>query len=119
LPDARGITAVAAALFLLSAAAAAGAGIRGSFDGPLAYSAEVPDEGNYRVEVTLEGPSETTIKAELRRLMAERLRVEEGRRKSGRVYRQRPPAAVPRRRGSAEGAGENLRSRSLGQPHLA
>jgi hypothetical protein len=47
---------------------------------PFFFSAEVP-EGNYRVTVTLGnagGESETTVKAELRRLMLEQVRVAPG-----------------------------------------
>lgn len=43
-------------------------------DAPFHFTARVPQEGNYRVTVTLgdaAGPSTTTIKAELRRLMIE------------------------------------------------
>jgi lysophospholipase L1-like esterase len=44
---------------------------------PFYFSFKVPGDGNYRIRVTLgdvEGESTTTIKAELRRLMVERLR---------------------------------------------
>lgn len=47
---------------------------------PFSFSADAA-EGNYLVTVTLGGPSETTIKAELRRLMAESVRVAAGQRK--------------------------------------
>jgi lysophospholipase L1-like esterase len=49
---------------------------------PFYFSAHVPDEGNYRVTVTLGdagGESTTTIKAELRRLMVERIHTDAGR----------------------------------------
>ena len=49
--------------------------------GPFFFSARVPEEGNYRVTVTLgdkEGESTTTIKAELRRLMAEKVHTAAG-----------------------------------------
>src|SRR5438309_438916 len=49
-------------------------------DGPFFFSAAVP-EGNYRVTVTLgghDGGSVTTVKAELRRLMLERVAVPAG-----------------------------------------
>ena len=48
---------------------------------PFYFSVRVPEEGNYRVTVTLGDPaadSVTTIKAELRRLMLERVRVAAG-----------------------------------------
>jgi lysophospholipase L1-like esterase len=48
---------------------------------PFYFSVRVPEEGNYRVTVTLGDPandSVTTIKAELRRLMLERVRVSAG-----------------------------------------
>ena len=48
---------------------------------PYYFSVRVPEEGNYRVTVTLGDPSAdsvTTIKAELRRLMLERVRVAAG-----------------------------------------
>ena len=50
-------------------------------DKPFYFSARVPEEGNYRVRVTLgdaAGESTTTIKAELRRLMVERIHTEPG-----------------------------------------
>ena len=57
--------------------------LRGDFvtsDKPFCFSVAVPD-GNYKVTVTLAGPddgSATTIKAELRRLMLEKVRVAKG-----------------------------------------
>ncbi len=48
---------------------------------PFYFSMKVPEEGNYRVTVTLGdvgGETTTTIKAELRRLMVERLRTAKG-----------------------------------------
>jgi lysophospholipase L1-like esterase len=48
---------------------------------PFYFSVRVPEEGNYRVTVTLGDPaaeSVTTIKAELRRLMLQRVRVPAG-----------------------------------------
>jgi lysophospholipase L1-like esterase len=48
---------------------------------PFYFSAHLPQEGNYRVTVTLgdaAGESTTTIKAELRRLMVERLHTDAG-----------------------------------------
>jgi hypothetical protein len=48
---------------------------------PFYFSAHVPAEGNYRVTVTLgdaAGESTTTIKAELRRLMVEKVHTESG-----------------------------------------
>jgi hypothetical protein len=48
---------------------------------PFYFSVRVPEEGNYRVTVTLGDPaadSVTTIKAEIRRLMLERVRVDAG-----------------------------------------
>lgn len=48
---------------------------------PFYFSIRVPEEGNYRVTVTLGDPaadSATTVKAELRRLMLERVRVAAG-----------------------------------------
>src|SRR5215831_4394181 len=50
-------------------------------DAPQYLSIKVPDEGNYRVTVTLGDPeaaSVTTVKAELRRLMLENIRVPAG-----------------------------------------
>jgi len=50
-------------------------------DTPFYFSAHVPEEGNYRVTVTLgdaAGESTTTIKAELRRLMVEKIHTEPG-----------------------------------------
>ena len=47
-------------------------------EAPFYFSVRVPEEGNYRVTVTLGDPaadSVTTIKAEIRRLMLERVRV--------------------------------------------
>lgn len=57
---------------------------RGDFitsDKPFFFSIRVPEEGNYRVTVTLgdaAGESTTTIKAELRRLMAEKVHTARG-----------------------------------------
>jgi len=48
---------------------------------PFYFSVKVPDEGNYRVTVTLgaaKAPSVTTVKAELRRLMLEHVEVPAG-----------------------------------------
>jgi hypothetical protein len=48
---------------------------------PFYFSVRVPEEGNYRVTVTLGDPaadSVTTVKAELRRLMLEHVRVPAG-----------------------------------------
>src|SRR5689334_14468466 len=48
---------------------------------PLYFSVRVPEEGNYRVTVTLgdpQGESDTTVKAELRRLMLEKIRTARG-----------------------------------------
>jgi hypothetical protein len=48
---------------------------------PFYFSVRVPEEGNYRVTVTLGDPaadSVTTVKAEIRRLMLERVRVAAG-----------------------------------------
>jgi len=48
---------------------------------PYYFSVRVPDEGNYRVTVTLGDPTQatvTTVKAELRRLMLERVRTAAG-----------------------------------------
>jgi len=48
---------------------------------PFYFSVRVPEEGNYRVTVTLgnhEAASVTTVKAELRRLMLERVRTQPG-----------------------------------------
>lgn len=59
--------------------------LRGDFvtsDQPFHFSVRVPAEGNYRVTVTLgdaAGESTTTIKAELRRLMVERIHTARGR----------------------------------------
>jgi lysophospholipase L1-like esterase len=50
-------------------------------DQPFHFTAHVPKEGNYRVTVTLgdaDGESTTTIKAELRRLMVEKLHTGRG-----------------------------------------
>jgi len=50
-------------------------------DTPFYFSVKVPEEGNYRVIVTLgdrEAESVTTVKAELRRLMLERIRLAPG-----------------------------------------
>jgi lysophospholipase L1-like esterase len=50
-------------------------------DNPFYFSARLPAEGNYRVTVTLgdaAGESTTTIKAELRRLMVERVHTDKG-----------------------------------------
>ena len=58
--------------------------LRGDFitsDQPFFFSVRVPTEGNYRVTVTLgdaEGETTTTIKAELRRLMVERIHTKSG-----------------------------------------
>ncbi len=58
--------------------------LRGDFitsDRPFFFSARVPAEGNYRVTVTLgdaAGETTTTIKAELRRLMAEKVHTAPG-----------------------------------------
>jgi hypothetical protein len=53
----------------------------GQFKPPFYLSVRVPEEGNYRVTVTLgdrEAPSVTTIKAELRRLMVEKAETRAG-----------------------------------------
>ena len=61
-----------------------GDALRGDFvtsDAPFHFSARVPAEGNYRVMVTLgdaAGESTTTIRAELRRLMVERVHTARG-----------------------------------------
>ena len=50
-------------------------------DTPFYFSVKVPEEGNYKVTVTLgdrEAESVTTVKAELRRLMLERVRLAPG-----------------------------------------
>ncbi len=50
-------------------------------EAPVYFSVRVPEEGNYKVTITLGDPaadSVTTIKAELRRLMLERVRVPAG-----------------------------------------
>ena len=50
-------------------------------DHPFHFTARVPHEGNYRVTITLgdaDGESTTTIKAELRRLMVEKLHTARG-----------------------------------------
>ena len=50
-------------------------------DTPFYFSVKVPEEGNYKVTVTLgdrEAESVTTVKAELRRLMLERIRLAPG-----------------------------------------
>ena len=58
--------------------------LRGDFitsDTPFYFSVKVPEEGNYKVTVTLgdrEAESVTTVKAELRRLMLERVRLAPG-----------------------------------------
>jgi lysophospholipase L1-like esterase len=58
--------------------------LRGDFitgEAPFHFSARVPQEGNYRVTVTLgdgAGESTTTIKAELRRLMVEKIHTPRG-----------------------------------------
>ena len=68
--------------FGFEAGATVTAGPRGtSSDKPFFFSVHVPEEGNYRVTVTLGDPqaeSTTTIKAELRRLMVERLHTARG-----------------------------------------
>ncbi len=59
----------------------AGAGSITSEQPPFYFSAKVPGEGNYRVTVTLgdrEAPTVTTIKAELRRLMLEKVQTKPG-----------------------------------------
>jgi lysophospholipase L1-like esterase len=59
----------------------AGAGSITSDQPPFYFSAKVPAEGNYRVTVTLgdrEAPTVTTVKAELRRLMVERVQTKPG-----------------------------------------
>lgn len=61
-----------------------GDSLRGDFvtaDRPFNFTARVPAEGNYRVTVTLgdaKGESTTTIKAELRRLMVEKVHTAAG-----------------------------------------
>lgn len=68
----------------LSSVERGGDPLRGDFvtsESPFHFSARVPQEGNYRVTVTLgdlAGESTTTIKAELRRLVAERTRTGRG-----------------------------------------
>ncbi len=59
----------------------AGAGSITSDQPPFYFSAKVPVEGNYRVTVTLgdrEAPTVTTVKAELRRLMVEKVQTKPG-----------------------------------------
>jgi len=59
----------------------AGAGSVVCEESPCYFSAKVPREGNYRVTVTLgdrESPTVTTIKAELRRLMVEKVQTKPG-----------------------------------------
>ena len=58
-----------------------GAGSITSDQPPFYFSARVPGEGNYRVTVTLgdrEVPTVTTVKAELRRLMVEKVQTKPG-----------------------------------------
>ena len=58
-----------------------GAGSVLSEQPPVYFSAKVPQEGNYRVTVTLgdrDAPTVTTIKAELRRLMVEKVQTRPG-----------------------------------------
>jgi lysophospholipase L1-like esterase len=52
-------------------------------EGPIAFSVDVP-EGNYRVKVTVGGPqaATTTVLAESRRLMAEKVQTEAGKRQT-------------------------------------
>ncbi|MBI5766231.1 MAG: rhamnogalacturonan acetylesterase [Verrucomicrobia bacterium] len=45
---------------------------------PFYFSAALPAEGNYRVTLTFPGGTDTTVKAELRRLMLERVQVPPG-----------------------------------------
>jgi lysophospholipase L1-like esterase len=47
-------------------------------DKPFYFSAAVPAEGNYRVTITFPGGADVTVKAELRRLMIERVQVPAG-----------------------------------------
>jgi len=59
----------------------AGAGSITSDQPPFYFSAKVPGEGNYRVTVTLgdrDAPTVTTVKAELRRLMVEKVETRPG-----------------------------------------
>lgn len=68
----------------VSAVDRGGDALRGDFvtsDTPFNFSVRLPEEGNYRVTVTLgdaQGESTTTIKAELRRLMAEKIHTAAG-----------------------------------------
>ena len=75
------------AVSLLLSGFAWGQKIDVGFDGgaalksPFYFSVRVPEEGNYRVTVTLgdrEAASVTTIKAELRRLMVEKVETQPG-----------------------------------------
>lgn len=66
---------------LYSEAAGFGYETPGSGDPPYYFSAHVPEEGNYRVTVKLGAPAAattTTIKAELRRLMVEKVDTKPG-----------------------------------------
>jgi lysophospholipase L1-like esterase len=74
-------------------------------DKPFFFSVDLP-EGNYNVTVTLgdgKAASNTTVKAELRRLMLENVATSAGRHRHPHLHRQRPHAAHSRRRRLAAG----------------
>ncbi len=80
-----------------------GAPVTGEFitsSAPFRFTARVPAEGNYRVTVTLgdtAGESTTTIKAELRRLMAEKVVTRHGEfKRASFIVNTRTPRIAPR-----------------------
>ena len=78
----------------LTAVDRGGDALRGDFitsDSAFHFTARVPHEGNYRVTVTLgdaNGESTTTIKAELRRLMVEKVHTARGQFQTVQLHRQ-------------------------------
>lgn len=65
---------------------------------PFYFSAAVPTEGNYRVTLTFPGETDATIKAELRRLVIERIQVPKGQHPTTRTFlvNTRTPKIFPR-----------------------
>src|ERR1035441_8781038 len=88
---------------------------------PFYFSVRVPEEGNYKVTATLGDPandSVTTIKAELRRLMLERVRVAAGKMETRSfLVNVRTPKDSGRQRSAAERSREDHRSARLGRPN--
>ena len=86
---------------------------------PYFFSVHVPEEGNYKVTITLgddRSESDTTVKAELRRLMLEKIRTGPRQVRNPYLHRQHPNVENRnRRRSQTEGSREDQRGLGLGR----